>query len=354
MANIIDYVKYYGSKTFDEVPFNDVDALIFAELSYAEFDSFLSKGTMPLAMYDFGKTYFSQVKPEDMKGRIRIYREAYDLFSKVYDTIRYRNVIISNYQNVVDDEKQFCAMTFRYPKKWVYVAFEGTDCSIIGWKEDFALSHMFPVPSQKLAVHYLEEEVSFLDKNVYIGGHSKGGNLALVASMYVSSFVKHRLKRVYNFDGPGLREKEYHSLPYAKIKNKIKMFVPSESVVGMILCHDLHYTVVKSSAKGVWQHDGFSWECFGSMFVPGDLSKKSMTFSKDMQGFLKEIPDKEREEFVESIFTVLNKSGITTTENVTISKIVKCIANISEVTSNKVTREKLGKIFNIFLKYFRS
>jgi Ca2+-binding EF-hand superfamily protein len=90
------------------------------------------------------------------------------------------------------------------------------------------------------------------------------------------------------------------------------------------------------------------------MFVPGDLSKKSMTFSKDMQGFLKEIPDKEREEFVESIFTVLNKSGITTTENVTISKIVKCIANISEVTSNKVTREKLGKIFNIFLKYFRS
>ncbi len=354
MANIVDYIRYYGDKTFEEVAFNDVDSLIFSELSYVELDDFLKKEVMPISIQNLGKMYFSKVKAEDMKGRIRLYRETYELFLELKDTKRYKDIMITNYQNVVDHEKQFGAITFRYLKKWVYIAFEGTDSSIIGWKEDFTMSHTFPVPSQKLAVRYLEEEVRFLDKMVYVGGHSKGGNLALVSSMYASSFVRHRLKKIYNFDGPGLREKEYHSVHYNKIKDKLKMYVPSESVVGMILCHDLHYEVVKSSTKGIWQHDGFSWECFGSIFIPDDLSKKSMTFSKAMKEFLADIPDKEREEFVEAIFAVLAKSGITSTENITLSKFLKCLTNVSEVTSNKLIKDKLIRIFNIFIKLFNS
>lgn len=353
MANIINYVEYYGNKNFDEIPFNDVDALVFAEFSYLHLEDFV-KGKLPMTIHELAEIYFEKITKEEIKNRIRIYREVYALFEAMKDTVRYQDIVISNYKNIVDEEKQFGAITFRNKRKWVYVSFEGTDDSIIGWKEDFDLSHTFPVPSQKMAMEYLENEVKFFDKTVYVGGHSKGGNLSLVASMYSSSFVRHRLKNIYIFDGPGLREEEYHSLNYHRIQSKIKMFVPEESIVGMMLCHDLNYTVVKSTTKGAWQHDGFSWECFGSMFVPGLLSKKSMTFSKEIVSFLRSIPDDERVEFVEAIFLVFKKAEITSTENITFSKLVKALGCIGDLTADKKIKDKLKKILSIIITVFNS
>lgn len=352
MSTIMDYITYYKDKRFDEIPFNDVDALILAEFSYIELDDLLRKENMPITLGELGDIYFSKVTKEKMKGRAKLYRETYDLFEAMKDTKRFKDLMITNYICEVDLEKQFCAMTFRNGKKWTYIAFEGTDSSIIGWKEDFALSHTFPVLSQKMALHYLEEEVRFLDQCVYVGGHSKGGNLALASSLKSSSFVRHRLKAIYNFDGPGLREKEYRSLNYSKIKPKIKMFVPSESMVGMLLNHDLHYQVVKSNIKGMWQHDAFTWECFGSVFIPDQLSRKSIQFSTSMKKFLEEIPDDERLEFVEAFFSIFDKSGISNTEHITLSKILKCISCIGDLTADKKMKEKLKKIFNILLKMY--
>lgn len=354
MANIIEYVQFYKNKTFEEIPFNDVDSLILSQLSYVELDSFLTEKVMPITVENLGNIYFSKIKKEDMKGRARLYRETYELFDVLKNTKRYKDLLITNYKNIVDLEKQFGAMTFRNGKKWIYIAFEGTDTSIIGWKEDFHLSHQFPIPSQKLAIQYLEEEINFLDKTVYVGGHSKGGNLALVASMKASSFVRHRIHTIYNFDGPGLRDEEYHSLSYKKIQNKIKMFVPGESIVGMILNHDLKYEVIKSNARRLFQHDAFSWQCFGSVFVPDELSKKSISFSKAIKTFLEKIPDEERASFVESIFSLLDKAGIKDTETLTLSKILKCISSISTLTADKKSKEKLRSIFTILLDYLKN
>ncbi len=51
MPNILDYVDWRGDITFDKSPFNDIDNLIFTQLSYINFDgivpSFLTK-TAPL------------------------------------------------------------------------------------------------------------------------------------------------------------------------------------------------------------------------------------------------------------------------------------------------------------------
>ena len=353
MANIVDYVEYYKNKTFDEIPFNDVDSLVLSELSYIDFSECITKDIIPINLDNLGKLYFSKVLKDDMKGRAKLYRETYDLFNLLRNTNRYKKLEVTNYKRIVDSEKQFGAITFRYEKKWVYIAFEGTDTSIIGWKEDFNLSHKFPIPSHTLAINYLEDEVRFLDKKVYIGGHSKGGNLAVTASMKASSFVRNRIKLIYAFDSPGLREKEYHSISYKRIRNKVKMFVPSESIVGMLLNHDLKYEVVKSSSKALWQHDAFSWQCFGSVFIPDELSYKSMNFSKNISQFLEKIPDDERENFVESVFSVLDKSGIKNTESITLSKILKCISNISGLTEDKKTKDKLKKIFEIILDYLK-
>ena len=38
MGNIIDYLKEYGAKSFEEVPFGEADVLLLAQLSYLKFD----------------------------------------------------------------------------------------------------------------------------------------------------------------------------------------------------------------------------------------------------------------------------------------------------------------------------
>lgn len=352
MANIVTYVNYYKDKTFDEIPFNDMDALIFSQLSYVDLSKVMDSSKLPITIEALGKLYFKEVTKDQMKNRRRLYRNTYDLFDSIQNTIRYKDLVISNYSSIVDDEKQFGALAIRYKKKWLFVSFEGTDSSVIGWKEDFDMSYTFPVPSQKLAISFLENEVKLFDKNVYVGGHSKGGNLAIVAAMQASSFVRHRLNTIYNFDGPGLRSMEYHSLAYSKIRSKIKKFIPKESIIGITLHHDLDYVVVDSDARGIWQHDAFSWQCFGNFFVTASLSKKSIQFSNSLKKFLSEVSYEEREVIVNDVYTLLLKSGITNTEEVTLSNILKCMSLISTITSDKKKRENLRKIFGIFVELY--
>lgn len=354
MANIMDYVKLYKNKSFDEIHFNDVDALVLAELAYLPLSNFLKTGVMPITIKSLADMYFSKIKEEDMKGRAHIYRDSYHLFKEMMDTKRFKNLVITNYKNIVDDKKQFGAITYRYEKKFSYIVFEGTDSSIVGWKEDFEMAHTFPVPSQKLAYEYLNNEVKLTDHTVFVGGHSKGGNLALVSVMKSLPFVRHRVKTIYNFDGPGLRLKEYHSISYEKIKHKVKTFVPGLSVVGMLLNHDLNYQVVKSSAKNFKQHDAITWECFGEVFIEDELSKKSIIFSQLIKTFVDNMSHDECVEFVDGIFDVFEKAGITDTESINLSKIVKCLSCISDIRANKNLKEKLKALFGILVKMYSS
>ena len=66
----------------------------------------------------------------------------------VADKKRFANIEVSNYINVVDKKKvmQFSAMCFHISDDLIYVAFRGTDDSLIGWQEDIDMVCDFPVP----------------------------------------------------------------------------------------------------------------------------------------------------------------------------------------------------------------
>ena len=49
MDNILTYIKWRGDIQFDERNFNDVDALIFATLAYAEWDGIVGNGEITLS-----------------------------------------------------------------------------------------------------------------------------------------------------------------------------------------------------------------------------------------------------------------------------------------------------------------
>ncbi len=348
MPNIIDYSKYYGTKTFSEVPFNDIDALILAKLSYLNFSEV--KNLLPSTIEKVSKDYFYVVTNEKVKNKKSVYKYAHSLLGYIKNTPRFKDIEIINYSRVVDTEKQFGAMTFKYDD-WIYISFEGTNEYISGWREDFDLSNKYPIPSQKLAINYLKE-ISSSHKKIYIGGHSKGGNLAIISAMESSKQIKNKIETIYDFDGPGVREQEFNSNKFQELIPKIKKYVPKGSLIGMILYSTPNYYVVSSSNKGILQHHAVSWQCFGSYFILDKQDKSSINFSESIKDFLKNNSEEDIRNFVEAIFNVLKKSDITTTETVSLKKIIKCVNYIREFKTDENTKDKLLKLFNIILALY--
>lgn len=350
MPNIIDYTKYYGTKTFEEVPFNDIDALILAKLSYLNFSDV--KSFFPNTIEQISKEYFYVMTNEKIKGKKNVYKYTHNLFGCIKNTPRFKNIKIINYERIVDSEKQFGAITFKY-NDWIYISYEGTNEYISGWREDFDLSNKYPVPSQKLAISYLNDAAKG-EKNIYVGGHSKGGNLAVVAAMESTEKVKDKIISVYDFDGPGVREQEFNSDKFQHLIPKIKKYVPKGSLIGMILYSTPNYYVVDSSNRGILQHHAVSWQCFGSYFILEKQNKSSITFSKSIKDFLKNNSEEDIRDFVAAIFDVLKKSDITSTEAVTIKKIIKCLNCVRTGKLDENTKDKLMKLFNIILSLYTS
>lgn len=349
MPNFIDYTKYYGEKSFEEVPFNDIDALILAELSYLNFSDVSNE--LPNTIENISKSYFYVVTKEKIKSKKNVYKYAHNLFGYVKASPRFKDIEMINYSRIVDSKKQFGAITFKC-KDWIYISYEGTNEYMSGWREDFDLSNTFPVPSQKLAAEYLICEAKKHNK-IYVGGHSKGGNLAVAAAMQADEKVREKIITVYDFDGPGVREKEFNSDQFQTLIPKIKKFTPEVSVIGMILYSTPNYTVVKSDYKGILQHHAMSWQCFGSYFIPAKQSKSSIKFNKSIKDFLKDNTEEELRNFVKAIFEVLQKSDITSTETVTIKKIIKCVNYVRQLnTYDPKTKDKLLKLFNIVLALY--
>ena len=65
------------------------------------------------------------------------------------------------------------------------------------------MSFIMPVPSQEAAVEYINSTCQYIRGRLYIGGHSKGGNLAIYSAVKCSERVRKKIDCVYNNDGPG-------------------------------------------------------------------------------------------------------------------------------------------------------
>ena len=58
------------------------------------------------------------------------------------------------------------------------------------------------VRSQVEAANYLNNIAKKYKNKIIVGGHSKGGNLAIYASVFCKDKYKKRIIKVYNNDGP--------------------------------------------------------------------------------------------------------------------------------------------------------
>ncbi|MBR1385593.1 MAG: DUF2974 domain-containing protein [Bacilli bacterium] len=330
MSNLFDYITKYGNFSFEDKKFNDIDNLVFCSISYANFSK-KCKTNEVYSISEIGKEYLAHNKYEDVKKLGIPQDEAYRVLTRIIDEKRYKDLKLRNYTYKISDNMQFCAFIIEVTKKLNYLCFEGTDEVLSGWIEDGMLSYTFPVPSQIEAVKYVNKHVKLFGPKYIVGGHSKGGNLALVSSMYMRKYKSGKVIKVYSNDGPGLRDNEYYSNEYLNIKSKYIHIVPFCSVVGMMLKSDKE-VVVKSSKKNIIGHALTTWGVVDDKLDLGELSVKSIRLRKSLEIWLHEHSDEDKERVFKAVFDALKKSDVTTFPNVgKIRNLFKIIHNMGEI-----------------------
>ena len=254
MSNIIDYIKWRGDLSFSQAPINEIDNIILARFSYLPFKY--------IELNDMETIESISNKMKDFDIERFLWDDDKEFIQILGQANRYKNLKTLNYVEIFDGaaEKQFAAITIMLPNKISYISFRGTDSSLVGWKEDFNMGFMENVPSQKEAVNYLNNIAKKNRDKLIIGGHSKGGNLAVYSAIFCEDKIKNRIERVINADGPGFDKSVIQTENYKKILNKIETYIPQSSIVGRLLEHEEEYQVVKSIQKGVMQHDIYSME----------------------------------------------------------------------------------------------
>lgn len=321
MGNIEDYVKWRGDLTFKQDPFNEVDNLVLAQLSYVDLKDIVpspengDKITLRQAVTDF----FELNDEQELKLVQSFIWEAPFFMREIASHPRYANLLLSNYVDCVDakEEMQFAAFHIGLGDQTTYIAFKGTDDTIIGWKEDFNMSFMTPVPSQTAAAEYVNRTVRAGTGKLRLGGHSKGGNLAIYAAVKCSPRIRRRILEVYNNDGPGFDKEMIMDAIYQQMLPRVKTIVPQHSVVGMLLEHEERYMVVKSSQNGVMQHDAMSWQVMGNRFeTVKSVSPASAVFNEAISRWINSLSKKQRSEFVDTLFSIIMASGAKTLSDI--------------------------------------
>ncbi len=317
MSNMLDYIDWRGDITFEQSRFNEVDNLIFSQVCYAPFDDLLDEsGEVEKSVAQVADEYFMRYS---LKQRAKMDTQeirATSVLEKMAQSKRFRDCKLSCFVSQTDlqIEKQFAAITIDLMGDAIYIAYRGTDNTLVGWKEDFKMCYSSHVEGQIDALHYFENVAKrFPDKKFFLGGHSKGGNLATYAAIMCSKELKERIIAVYNNDGPGFRKDIIESQQYHEILPKIRTIVPESSIVGMLLEHQEEYTVVRSTQTGGMQHDATSWEVLGRHFIYLETtSVGSHRIDSTISAWLNDLEPEEMQVAVDAMFSVLMAAGFST------------------------------------------
>ena len=314
-GNIMDYLEWYGDFDFSVMPFNEVDNLILAELSYASLDGIvpepqLGRKLRPISVKEAALKLDESGK---LEKSCKLERNAGLLLLEMAKGRRFADAVLAGYVDKHDfkNQEQFSALHVYLSDGTLFVSYSGTDDTILGWKEDLNMAYQMPVPSQEEAVEYLEKTVPHDGRLIRIGGHSKGGNLAIYAAAMCYDRLKRRIIAIYNNDGPGFLESMLEKKAYLEIKDKVRTIVPETSIIGMLLEHGDSYEVVKSTGKGIMQHDGLSWQVYRNGFVKLDeRSKESLVIDKTISAWVMGLSDDERVAFVDAVYDMLTRAGV--------------------------------------------
>lgn len=321
MGNALDYISWRGDLSFDQSPVNEVDIFIFAQIIAANYKGIIGNDNVGINLKEAVDAYF-ETHSEDSKslGMLQSIGVLPSL-KAMASSVRYKNLILKRYLSKVKTSKseQFCGLSVECPGNFLCVVFQGTDDTIIGWKEDFELASARNVASHDDAVKYLNKAISSSDApKVFVCGHSKGGHLSLYSAVNCDKENRDRITTAISFDGPGFRDDFFENENYQEIKKRLVTVLSDYSSIGLLMKQAGRRVLVKSDVTGPTAHDGYYWEVSGPRFVKTTrLSKRSLKFKQVLDDLLLNTDDNDRQEFTDEFFSVLLSTGATTITELT-------------------------------------
>ena len=353
MGNIIDYARE-EQRSFEELPFNEVDALILAQLAYEDIPRLVPAlddernmyGTFRGRMHHFPmdrhnlrqsakallRAPFSAITLKQMDEVLHGGADSacqhqvhavnftdpaimHSFVRTVAANPRFSGLRVGAFAERfdTDEQTQTAALTFLLPDGTLVLSFRGTDDSLVGWKEDFNMAFQYPVPAQRMAADYICAVAKLWPGDMILTGHSKGGNSAVYAAMNAPAKIRKRIAAVYSLDGPGFPEHVVTSEPYLSTVSKVHKIVPDSSIIGMVLETPEPCVVVKADCEGLMQHFAFTWQVDGDAFARvDDIAPSSHEFNSSFNRWMTGLSREEREHMVDALFQVIHASGATT------------------------------------------
>lgn len=355
MANMIDYIDWRGDLTVAQDPFNEVDNLILSEFCFLDLGGIVPAEGETAPLGEAVTAYFRRHEGQELSMGVLVPDQILTMARRMVQSPRFAGMGLGGFCSHIDTgrEAQFAALTVDIGDGSVYIAFRGTDDTLVGWKEDFNMAFLPTVPSQPIAVEYVKAAAAaHPGKKLILGGHSKGGNLAVYGAVHCGGRIQRRIKAVYNNDGPGFKESLVETAAYQALRERIHTIVPRSSIVGMLLEHDENYDVVASCGKGIYQHDGFSWEVLGNRFVRRQgISQAGRTGDQTIRDFIGAMDDGQRERFVDALFEVLGSTNARTLTDLDSDRMGAVSAMIRRYKDfDKETRQTLLEAVGVLLK----
>ena len=344
MGNIIDYVREHGDISFLQEPLNEVDSLVLCQMVYMNFGRFvpgLEERNQLISIQDI----YHHPDRDHLLDDYWYKQYNKELFEAAAASRRFGTLKMNYYVNVinVDDETQFSAITYILENKETYIAYRGTDATIIGWKEDLNLAFSKPLSSQHLSVAYMDKVSSWIAGPFYAGGHSKGGNLAIYASMYCNPRIQNKITRIYSMDGPGFRPETLQQGHYDVIRDRVTKILPHSSMVGMLFEKKADFEIVESSVTGLMQHYPLTWVVQGDRFVKVSKLYEPAHFLDDtINEWIYSLDEEHIRIFVDTLFEVLyasesdNLIDFTADWMKSMQKVFSALSDLDEQTKEAV------------------
>lgn len=316
MADLFDYMAWRGDLPLSRVPLNNVDALLFSALTYIDFTDIVPPLPDSAVSLRHTAEAFLALPEDQQEIRARV-KQDIPLLRAMGESERFGDVALTFYRSILltQAQTQFAAVSFLLPDGSAFLAFRGTDTSLVGWKEDFNMSFQDTVPAQLEALKYTQAFADAMPIPLRLGGHSKGGNLAVFAAAKCGLSIQQRILAVYNNDGPGFTGYLMGDEGYLAVVPKIRTFIPESSIIGMLLEHEEPYRVIKSRQISILQHELFSWEVLGGDFLYSDQISSEIQFMGDtVKIWLRDMTREERSNFVDAAYRLLSGGGASTVD----------------------------------------
>ena len=355
MNNLLDYIYWRGDLTFEQDALNEIDALILSKFSYIDFTLLAEEqlATNNLTIQEAANLWKEADRTDFMPTRYLLHEQAYEALILAGNSKRFKDILIAKDIKwlSVEDESQFGVTLFHRKGLPFFIAFEGTDLQSIAWKEDLQMSYLPQVPSQRMAAEFLENHFEEYPYHVSIGGHSKGGNLAVYGAIFLNESFQSFIEGIYSYDGPGFQKSILKNDHYKNLEGKIYSFVPQDSIIGLLLHKMEDQNVVYSHATDSRQHDVFTWEIHGNRFVTSELTESAIQIRDIANDLLDELSIADLEHFSEALFLIIGDGEddyIMGDRQFRLGKIPRVIIEFTNLSSK--SRHVLLKVLRIFYR----